>query len=224
MDRSEVEKISKALADQTRLRIFEAISATDHMNCGEIVSMRGVTPATVSHHLKILSEAGLIACRREGQFVYSESVPETIAAYTRALAKIARGRKHRAGVESRERAVRFRGNLLKLIRSARRNEMFVTAEQKVLQSVAMQLMNGEEVALDEGDQKLRVKRVGSGRLRMVQFKLNGRMFEAIEQNREKPSRWGKLAREKHQVVQFRDLATHKYVAVAVDGEIKEYGR
>jgi len=93
MDRSEVEKISKALADQTRLRIFEAISATDHMNCGEIVSMRGVTPATVSHHLKILSEAGLIACRREGQFVYSESVPETIAAYTQALAKIARGRK-----------------------------------------------------------------------------------------------------------------------------------
>jgi ArsR family transcriptional regulator len=93
MDRSEVEKISKALADQTRLRIFEAISATDHMNCGEIVSMRGVTPATVSHHLKILSEAGLIACRREGQFVYSESVPETIAAYTQALAKIARARR-----------------------------------------------------------------------------------------------------------------------------------
>jgi len=93
MDRSEIEKISKALADQTRLRIFEAISGSKQMNCGEIVSMRGVTPATVSHHLKILSEAGLIDCRREGQFVYSEAVPETIAAYTRALAKIARGRK-----------------------------------------------------------------------------------------------------------------------------------
>jgi DNA-binding transcriptional ArsR family regulator len=89
MNRSEVEKISKALADQTRLRIFEAISATDHMNCGEIVSMRGVTPATVSHHLKVLSEAKLILCRREGQFVYSQAVPETIKAYTRALAKIA---------------------------------------------------------------------------------------------------------------------------------------
>ena len=93
MQRSEVEKISKALADETRLRIFEAISASNHMTCGEIVSMRGVTPATVSHHLKILSEAGLIACRRQGQFVYSHAVPETITAYTQALAKIARGKK-----------------------------------------------------------------------------------------------------------------------------------
>jgi DNA-binding transcriptional ArsR family regulator len=60
---------------------------------GEIVSMRGVTPATVSHHLKILSEARLIACHREGQFVYSQAVPETISAYTRALLKIGRGKK-----------------------------------------------------------------------------------------------------------------------------------
>jgi ArsR family transcriptional regulator len=93
MDRAQVEKISKALADQTRLRIFEAISRSKHMNCGEIVSMRGVTPATVSHHLKILSEAGLIACSHEGQFVYSRAVPETIKGYTRALTKIASGKK-----------------------------------------------------------------------------------------------------------------------------------
>src|SRR5579862_4967597 len=102
--------------------------------------------------------------------------------------------------------------------------MFVTDEQRVLQSVAAQLMNGDVVALEEEGQELRVKRVGSGRLRMVQFKLNGRLFEAIEQNREKPSRWGKLACEKHQVVQFRDVVTRKYVAVSVDGEITEYGR
>ena len=93
MQRSQVEKISKALADETRLRIFEAISATKQMNCGEIVAMRGVTPATVSHHLRILSNAGLIACRRDGQFVYSRTVRGTIAAYTRELAKIARGGK-----------------------------------------------------------------------------------------------------------------------------------
>ncbi len=95
-------------------------------------------------------------------------------------------------------------------------------EHKVLESVAAQLMNGDAVVLD--DQKLRIKRVGSGRWRMVQFELNGRAFEAIEQNRNKPSRWGQLAREKRQVVQFRDVQTHKYVAVSVDGEITEYGR
>jgi ArsR family transcriptional regulator len=89
MNYSVVEKISKALADETRLSIFEAISASERIKCGDIVSMRGVTPATVSHHLKILSEARLITCRREGQFVYSQAVPATIAAYSRALAKMA---------------------------------------------------------------------------------------------------------------------------------------
>jgi ArsR family transcriptional regulator, arsenate/arsenite/antimonite-responsive transcriptional repressor len=93
MDRSHIEKISKALADGTRLRIFEAIYRKDRVNCGEIVSMRGIAPATVSHHLKILSEAGLIACRREGQFIYSQAVYETIDAYTRALAKMSRRKK-----------------------------------------------------------------------------------------------------------------------------------
>jgi ArsR family transcriptional regulator, arsenate/arsenite/antimonite-responsive transcriptional repressor len=95
MDRSQIEKISKALGDETRLRIFEAISRGKQMNCGKIVSMRGVTPATVSHHLKILSDAGLITCRRNGQFVYSEAVPETIEKFAQALEKMARSKKSR---------------------------------------------------------------------------------------------------------------------------------
>jgi hypothetical protein len=93
---------------------------------------------------------------------------------------------------------------------------------KTLGSVAVQLMNGDEVLVD--DQKIPVKRVGHGQLRMVQFKVNGRVFEAIEQNPEKPSQWGKLAREKHQVVQFRDVESHRYVAVSVDGVVREYGK
>ena len=88
-----MEKISKALGDKTRLRIFEAIAKRELMNCGEIVAMRGVTPATVSHHLKILSDAGLIESRREGQFVYSRAIPETIADFTRALRRMSRGQK-----------------------------------------------------------------------------------------------------------------------------------
>jgi ArsR family transcriptional regulator len=89
MERARIEKISKALSDATRLMIFEAISAKKEMVCGELVTMRGVTPATVSHHLKILAAAGLIECHRKGQFVHNRVVPETIAEYSRALSRIA---------------------------------------------------------------------------------------------------------------------------------------
>jgi hypothetical protein len=98
----------------------------------------------------------------------------------------------------------------------------VTDFEKVLRSVAAQLMSGDFVLLE--NQRIPVKRIGRGRLRMVQFKLNGSLLEAIEQNPDKPSRWAKLAREKHPVVQFLDVETHKYVAVSVDGEVREYGK
>ena len=93
MDRTRIEKISKALADATRLRIFEAISTQKEVVCGQLVAMRGVTPATISHHLKILSDAGLIECRRKGQFVHNRAIPEAIAEYSRALARLAGGKK-----------------------------------------------------------------------------------------------------------------------------------
>jgi len=96
MKLADVEKVSKALADKTRLRIFQAISAADQITCGEIVSMRGVTPATVSHHLKVLNEAGLITCQRKGQFVYSQAVPQALLAYLRALEKVAAAKGKRA--------------------------------------------------------------------------------------------------------------------------------
>jgi ArsR family transcriptional regulator len=95
MNRAQIERISKALGDETRLRIYEAIAARRDMTCGDIVAMQGVTPATISHHLKILMDAGLIECRKQGQFVRSQAVRETIAAYTLALRTITRGKKSR---------------------------------------------------------------------------------------------------------------------------------
>ena len=96
MERSQIEQISKALADETRLEIFAAIAAKGpqgKMSCGEIVACQGVTGATVSHHLKVLLDAGLIACRKDGQFVHSQAVPQTMQAYTRALASLVKGKK-----------------------------------------------------------------------------------------------------------------------------------
>ena len=97
-------------------------------------------------------------------------------------------------------------------------------EHTLLRAVAEQLLTEGKGEIVIAGQKLDVKRVGSGRLRSVNFQTNGRELHAIEQNPDKPSRWGKLAKEGHRVVQFRDPKTHRYVAVSVDGEIKEYVR
>jgi len=95
-------------------------------------------------------------------------------------------------------------------------------DASVMKSVAEQLMSGPEVVVE--GRKFRVSRTGSRRFRTVRFVAGGAEYQAIEQNPEKPSRWGQLARDGHRVVQFRDLQTQKYVAVAVDGEVREYGR
>jgi ArsR family transcriptional regulator len=93
MDREQIERVSKALGDQTRLMIYEAIASSKQMNCSEIASLQGVTQATVSHHLKTLADARLIECRREGQFIYNQAVPATMEDYVRSLAAIVRGKK-----------------------------------------------------------------------------------------------------------------------------------
>jgi len=93
MNREQIERISKALGDQTRLMIYEAIASCDRMNCSDIASLQGVTQATVSHHLKTLADAGLIECRREGQFIYNKAVPETMEGYVQSLTGMARAKK-----------------------------------------------------------------------------------------------------------------------------------
>ena len=83
MDGANIERISKALADETRLLIFKAIANNNEINCSKIAALRRVTLATVSHHLKILSHVGLIECRRQRQFVHNRAVPEMIENYAR---------------------------------------------------------------------------------------------------------------------------------------------
>ncbi len=88
-------KISKALSDPTRLRIYETISSRGQMFCGEVMQNCPLTPGTISHHLRVLAEANLIESHREGQFIYNRSRPETIREYTRALTKMAGKNKSR---------------------------------------------------------------------------------------------------------------------------------
>jgi hypothetical protein len=91
----------------------------------------------------------------------------------------------------------------------------------LLSSIARQLMSADEVELE--GKRLPVRRTSRQGLKTVTFVMGGRQYAAIEQNPDKPSQWGQLARSGHQVVQFKDAESNRFVAVAVDGEVKEYG-
>ena len=91
----------------------------------------------------------------------------------------------------------------------------------LLRTIANQLTSGNTVAVKE--KELPVRRASTQRLKTLSFTMNGREYQAIEQNPKKPSRWGRLARAGHQVVQFKDVKINKFVAVAVDGKVIEYG-
>jgi ArsR family transcriptional regulator len=62
-------KIFKALGDPTRLRIIEMLSSGEKCVC-KIIPDTGKSQPTVSAHLKVLHEAGLVKSCKEGISVY----------------------------------------------------------------------------------------------------------------------------------------------------------
>ncbi len=70
----------KALADGTRLRIFELIAAQDAPVCAcDIVDRFDVSQPTIAHHLRTLREAGLITTTRQGVWAYYAVDPAGVA-------------------------------------------------------------------------------------------------------------------------------------------------
>jgi ArsR family transcriptional regulator len=59
----------KALADETRQKIM-SLCCCKKLSVNDIVSQMGVTQPTVSHHLKILRDAGLVLVERRGKEIY----------------------------------------------------------------------------------------------------------------------------------------------------------
>ncbi|GAA5706917.1 hypothetical protein Save01_07776 [Streptomyces avermitilis] len=74
----ELAKVFKALGDPVRLRLLSMIAS----RAGGEVCVCDLTPdfdlsqPTISHHLKLLRQAGLIDCERRGTWVYYWLVPE----------------------------------------------------------------------------------------------------------------------------------------------------
>jgi ArsR family transcriptional regulator len=75
----------KALADPTRVAIINSLSAADEVCVCNMTEDFRLSQPTISHHLKILREAGLVESTRRGTWAYYRLVPEAIAALRGAL-------------------------------------------------------------------------------------------------------------------------------------------
>jgi ArsR family transcriptional regulator len=61
---AEITNVLKALSEPNRLRIFAELMTGDSCNC-ELKESLGLPPNLLSHHLRVLSEAGLVNSRRD---------------------------------------------------------------------------------------------------------------------------------------------------------------
>ena len=59
----------KALNDQTRREILELLKEKD-MTAGDIADRFNISKPSISHHLDLLKQAGLVTAEKEGQFIY----------------------------------------------------------------------------------------------------------------------------------------------------------
>ena len=80
----------KALADPVRLRLFSLVashSGGEACVC-DISADIDVTQPTVSHHLRVLKEAGLLTSERRASWVYYSVVPQALARLSSVLSAV----------------------------------------------------------------------------------------------------------------------------------------
>jgi ArsR family transcriptional regulator len=75
----------KVIADPVRLRLLSLIAAEDEVCACDLVEPVGRSQPTVSHHLKVLREAGLLTSEKRGSWVWYSVVPERLAVLRDAL-------------------------------------------------------------------------------------------------------------------------------------------
>lgn len=81
MNSKELTRIARALADPTRLSLFRAIAEQGELTCGELAERFPIAQSTVSHHLNVLMNAGLIEMRKQGQHHLFRVRAETLRAF-----------------------------------------------------------------------------------------------------------------------------------------------
>jgi ArsR family transcriptional regulator len=80
-------RLFAALADPTRLAIVRELTGASEVCACDFTSCCDVRQPTVSHHLKVLREAGVVTSERRGQWIYYRLAPDV----AQRLAIIARG-------------------------------------------------------------------------------------------------------------------------------------
>jgi len=93
----EAVRVAKALGDATRFALLRRIAAAGEINCRDLTRLFPVSQATVSHHLKVLTDAGLIEARREGQFHYFRLRPAALEAFASGIVRAVRRPSRRPG-------------------------------------------------------------------------------------------------------------------------------
>jgi len=88
LSEDQMQAIARALADPRRFAILQQIAGQDCLACGSLAEQKILSPATISHHLKELSDAGLIDVQREGRCASLRLQRHVWNAYIGQLAKL----------------------------------------------------------------------------------------------------------------------------------------
>lgn len=80
----ELVQVMKALSDPGRLKVLKMLEAREMCAC-EIISLLGLAQPTVSRHLKVLADAGLVTGRKVGSWVHYRLAPAPASPYARAM-------------------------------------------------------------------------------------------------------------------------------------------
>ena len=75
----------KVLADPARLRLLSMIASSEESCACELVEPLGKSQPTVSHHLAVLTDAGLVNRDKRGKWAYYRVVPQRLAVLRDAL-------------------------------------------------------------------------------------------------------------------------------------------
>lgn len=73
-----VAPLFKALGDPVRLRLMSMIASSAEACVCDLTDAFDVSGPTISHHLKVLREAGLVDCERRGTWVYYWARPQAL--------------------------------------------------------------------------------------------------------------------------------------------------